>query len=296
MPRSLIGVSLSFVTVILGVLTGVFVKQVSTDINLFTTIFYRFVFSLPLIFAFGFFVRGAQVMQINQRRALIFRTFFGCCGMFLWFTSLRVMPFGMATALFQSSVLFVTLLSPFLLGERVGLYRWTAVVAGLTGVIIIANPFSDEISWAVLYGVAASLAGAGLSLTLRQLGKRDEPVSVACWYNLSAFAVVCALLVLFPDQLQSLADAVLMDLVWLGIFGAGMQITVTSAYRYADAVVVASMRYLQMPLAGILGYVVFAEVMTAAEIAGAAIIILSCLVIAWRELVRARQVTNPVID
>ncbi len=204
--------------------------------------------------------------------------------------------FGMATALFQSSVLFVTLLSPFLLGERVGLYRWTAVVAGLTGVIIIANPFSDEISWAVLYGVAASLAGAGLSLTLRQLGKGDEPVSVACWYNLSAFAVVCVLLVLFPDQLQSLADAVLMDLVWLGIFGAGMQITVTSAYRYADAVVVASMRYLQMPLAGILGYVVFAEVMTAAEIAGAAIIILSCLVIAWRELVRARQVTNPVMD
>ena len=70
----------------------------------------------------------------------------------------------------------------------------------------------------------------------------------------------------------------------------------TSAYRYADAVVVASMRYLQMPLAGILGYVVFAEVMTAAEIAGVAIIILSCLVIAWRELVRARQVTNPVMD
>ena len=288
LPRSLTGVSLSFATVLLGVLTGVLVKRVGDDINIYTTLFYRFLFSLPLLFAYGFYVRGHLVMQINQPRVLFMRTVFGCCGIVLWFLSLRSMPFGMATALFQSSVLFVTLLSPVVLGERVGVYRWSAVVAGLTGVVIIADPFSGNMSWAVLYGVGASLAGAALSLLLRQLGKGDEPVSVACWYNLAAFVVLCSVLVVLPDQLQPISQTVLIDLVWLGVVGFAMQITITTAYRHADAVFVASMRYLQMPIAGLLGYLVFAEVMSLSEVLGAVVIIISCLVIAWRELVRSR--------
>ena len=86
-----------------------------------------------------------------------------------------------------------------------------------------------------------------------------------------------------------------MDLIFLGVIGAGMQIVLTSAYRYSDAVVVASMRYLQMPLSGVVGYVVFAETMSVNEIFGALVIISSCLVIAWRELVRSREVNQPGI-
>ena len=85
------------------------------------------------------------------------------------------------------------------------------------------------------------------------------------------------------------------EAVFLGVIGAGMQIALTSAYRYSEAVVVASMRYLQMPLSGVVGYVIFAETMSMSEILGALVIISSCLVIAWRELVRAREVNQPGI-
>ena len=61
-----------------------------------------------------------------------------------------------------------------------------------------------------------------------------------------------------------------------------------TAYRYSDAVVVASMRYVQMPISGIVGYFVFAEIMSASEIIGALVIIVSCLVIAWRTCAHAR--------
>jgi len=292
-PRSMIGVLLSFAAVLTGVITGILVKRVGVEINIGTTLFYRFLFSLPFLFLYGFWMRGSRLMQINQPKILLLRTVFGCCGIVMWFMSLRVMPFGMATALFQSSVLFVTLLSPLFLGEKVGIYRWSAVVAGLTGVVIITNPFSGEISWVALYGVGAALAGAGLALVLRQLGKGDEPVSVACWYNMAAFLLISAVLMLMPDQLQPVSLAVTIDLLWLGFVGFIMQIVITTAYRYADAVVVASMRYLQMPMSGIVGYWLFAEVLAASEIIGAVIIIGSCLVIAWREVVRSRQVSHP---
>ena len=289
----MIGVLLSFAAVVTGVITGILVKRVGVEINIGTTLFYRFLFSLPFLFLYGFWMRGSRLMQINQPKILLLRTVFGFFGIVMWFMSLRLMPFGMATALFQSSVLFVTLLSPLLLGEKVGIYRWSAVVAGLTGVVIITNPFYGEISWVALYGVGAALAGAGLALVLRQLGKGDEPVSVACWYNMAAFLLISAALVLMPDQLQPVNLAVTIDLLWLGFVGFVMQIVITTAYRYADAVVVASMRYLQMPISGIVGYWLFAEVLSASEIIGAVVIIGSCLVIAWREVVRSREVSHP---
>ena len=289
------GVFLSLFAVIFGLLTGVLIKKLGSDINIITTLFYRFLFSLPILFLYAIHLRGRNFLQINQRQILFFRSFLGLCGITFWFLSIRSMPLGMATALFQSSVIFITLLSPVFLGEKVGIYRWTAVIAGLAGVVIITNPFSGAMSWYALYGIGAALVGAGLSLMLRQLGKGDTPASVAAWYNMAGFGVLSIIVMILPNQLQSIGQSVLIDLVILGVIGSALQIVMTTAYRYSDAVVVASMRYVQMPISGVVGYFIFAEVMSASEIIGALIIIASCLVIAWRELVRTREVNQPGI-
>ena len=289
------GVFLSLLAVIFGVLTGVLIKKLGSDINIITTLFYRFLFSLPILFLYAIYLRGRDFLQINQRRILFFRSLLGLCGITFWFLSIRSMPLGMATALFQSSVIFITLLAPIFLGEKVGIYRWTAVIAGLAGVVIITDPFAGAMSWYALYGIGAALVGAGLSLMLRQLGKGDAPASVAAWYNLAGFGFLSVVVMVLPDQMQSISQSVLIDLVILGVIGSALQIVMTTAYRYSDAVVVASMRYVQMPISGIVGYFVFAEIMSASEIIGALVIIASCLVIAWRELVRTREVNQPGI-
>jgi drug/metabolite transporter (DMT)-like permease len=224
---------------------------------------------------------------------------------FAAFLAFAALPFGFYQSgrcrlawqqrLFQSSVIFITLLAPIFLGEKVGIYRWTAVIAGLAGVVIITDPFSGAMSWYALYGIGAALVGAGLSLMLRQLGKGDAPASVAAWYNMAGFGVLSVIVMILPDQMQSISQSVLIDLVILGVIGSALQIVMTTAYRYSDAVVVASMRYVQMPISGIVGYFVFAEIMSASEIIGALVIIASCLVIAWRELVRTREVNQPGI-
>ena len=295
LPRSLVGVALSLLAVLFGVLTGILVKKLSTDVTLVTTIFYRFLFSLPIIFIVALVMRGRNWLHISQRKTMCLRVFFGFCGIMFWFLSVRNMPFGLATSLFQSSVIFITLMSPFLLNEKVGIYRWSAVIAGLSGVVIITNPFSGAMTMAAFFGVGAALSSAVLAILLRRLGKGDVPISVACWYNGSGFVAAGIVVLLFPGQFDAVSQPIFFDLVWLGVIGAGLQIVLTTAYRYADAVAVASMRYLQMPVSAVAGYVIFAEVMTPVEIFGALVIISSCLVIAWRELVRAGEANQPGI-
>ena len=289
--RPFLGLFLSFLAVLLGLATGILIKKTGTDIGIVTTLFYRFLFSIPLLCAYALYMRGRQFLQINQTKTLALRIIFGGSGIIFWFLSIRNMPFGQATALFQSAVIFVTIFSPLLLGEKIGIYRWSAVIAGLFGVFIVSDPFSGDISYYTLFGVCAAMSGAALSIVLRRLGKGDAPASIALWYNGSGTIVSGLVVIFMPSLLDPVGGELLFDLILLGVIGSALQICFTSAYRYSDAVVVSSMRYLQIPLSGMAGFLMFAEVMSFTQILGVVIIISSCLVIAWREFIRNREAT-----
>ena len=92
-----------------------------------------------------------------------------------------------------------------------------------------------------------------------------------------------------PSSYHIEGNEVWMDLILLGIVTSVSQFFFTGAYHYVDAVVVSSMRYIQVPLAGFFGYLLFSEIMTLSEILGALIVISSCLIIGWRELINQKD-------
>ena len=139
--RPFLGLFLTFLAVLFGLFTGIIIKKTGTEVGIVTTLFYRFLFSIPLLCAYALYMRGSQFLQINQTRTLAMRIIIGGSGIIFWFLSIRNMPFGQATALFQSAVIFVTIFSPLLLGEKIGIYRWSAVITGLFGVFIVTDPF-----------------------------------------------------------------------------------------------------------------------------------------------------------
>ena len=285
--RTIIGITCTLTAVVLGLVTGMLVKKVGTDVTVITTLFYRFLFSVPLLLIFAIIARKSQFLKIEQKKTLLLRIIFGLSGISFWFLAVRSMPLGQATTLFQSSVIFVTLLSPFLLNEKVGWFRWTAVLTGLIGIIIVTDPFSSAISIAVIYGILAAFSGAILAILLRRLGRSDKPTSIALWYNFSGTIVIAVIIIIMPKQLSSIGGQTLIDLILLGAVASVLQIFFTTAYKYLDAVVVSSMRYIQIPLSGFAGYLLFSESMSLNQILGAIIIICSCLVIAWREFVKS---------
>ncbi|MGB1356614.1 MAG: DMT family transporter [Candidatus Puniceispirillaceae bacterium] len=289
LPRSFIGILLTLMTIMFGVGTGLVVKMIGDGIPLVTLLMYRFIFSLPLLLLPAVLVRGRDFLHINARRTLIVRIGFGCLAMACWFTSIRLLPLGQATALLQSSVIFITILSPLLLGEVIGVYRWSAVVTGMIGIILLTDPFDGGFSLNAGFGIAGAVASAGLAIMLRRLGKADHPFSVAVWYNGSGAVLLTSLAFVLPDVPMTVSKPMMFDLMLLGAVAAGLQLCITSAYKFSEAVVISSMRYLQIPLAAIVAFMLFDEVMSSAEIAGGAVVIASCLFIAWREFVRARQ-------
>ena len=126
LPRSFIGIFLTLMTIGFGVGTGLIVKKIGTETALVTLLMYRFLFSVPLLVAFAAAARGRQFLQINAKWTLFVRILFGCSAMACWFMSIRLLPLGQATALLQSSVIFVTIFPPLLLGGKAYL-RGTSV-------------------------------------------------------------------------------------------------------------------------------------------------------------------------
>ena len=286
MPPLIIGLILSTAGIGFGIGTGVIVKWLASDVNLVLTLFYRFLFSLPLLFLAAFIAKGRAFYKINAKKTLIVRCVLGLSGICFWFLSVRHLPLGLATSVMHSSVIYVAMLSPLVLGERVGIYRWSAVVVGLIGVCVISGALNAQFEVAILLAVAASVSGGGLQLALRRLGKSDAPAVVASWYNFVGTIVMAAVLAFLPHLWQMPEAHIWPYLILLGVFGSGLQICFTASYQYIDAVVIATIRYLQVPMAGILGYFAFQEVPTATHYVGAFLIVSSCLVIVVREFQR----------
>jgi len=283
LPGQIIGVFCTLSAVALGLVAGLIIKVLSNELSLLTTLFYRFLFCLPLIAGVALWVRGGDFLKLQQKKTMFFRIVFGLTGMLLWFLALRNISFGQATALFQSSVLFVTLASPLVLSERVGPFRMIAVLVGMVGIVLLTDPFSAPLTKGILYALAGAVVHAGLSLSLRRLGKLDEPVTIALLHNLAGFVVWSSCFLLFPAQWQVPIGQQWILLVALGVISSLLQLSFTFAYKFSDAVVVVTLRYLQVPSAGIVGFILFSEVPNFVQVGGAMIVVTSCMFIVWRE-------------
>ena len=286
----LLGLTLILAYILCGLVTGLIVKDLADELSVVISLWYRFLFSLPLLFGVALYQRGVQDwLQVTNKPVMTMRVMFGFMGIVFWFLSVRTIPLGQATALFQSSVLFITMFSPLLLGERVGIYRGAAVVLGLAGIFLITEAYQEPPSWGIIFALISAIAGSGLSIALRKLGKSEVPATVASIYNGSGFIVISMVLVIVPSFWMLPSADQMFRLVILGVVASLLQICMTTAYRYSEAVVVSSMRYLQVLGAGILGYIVFDEVPSHIQLIGAAIIVGSCMFIVLREFQLSRK-------
>ena len=262
------------------------VKSLNNDINFRLMLFCRFIFSLPILYAFGWYVRGNNLMKIKSRNILFCRVSIGLIGICLWFSALQNAEFGQVTALTQSSALFVALFAPIFLSEKIGAWRISAIISGLIGIILITNPFDGALTIGVYLALGSGVNGAVLSIILRKLGNTDEPVSVAIWHNSIGAIVFGISLLLVTPELPIFNFNLLFVLITIGVAGSFLQLTFTYAFKFGEAVVLAPIRYLSVPGAIVAGLIIWSEVPSNLEILGSCITVMSCVVIAWRELIK----------
>lgn len=275
-------------SVIVFIIMFALIKATAPRIPPGEAVFFRSFFALPIIVGW-LMLRGELRLGVRTNYPLgnFWRALFGTLAVGSNFAALAILPLPEVTALSYAMPLLVVMMAALFLGEQVGIWRISAMLVGLVGVLIVLSP---RLSVGLGAG-RAELIGAGLALaaalfsalaqvTLRSLALVERTAIIVFWFSLNA-ALLSLLTLPFGWVVPGWQDAVL--LVLAGLLGGIGQIFLTSSYRFGDASLVAPFEYASMLVALLIGYFVFAEVPTRPMLLGAALVIVAGIFIIWRE-------------
>ena len=255
----------------------------------FQTVFLRLLFAL-LCFAPLLAHRGREMLRTEHFRLYAIRVVVGLCGMTLWFAALARISVGEVTAIGFLAPIFGTVGAVLFLRETVGWRRWTAIAVGFLGALVILRPGINEVGTGTWMALGAALGMAIAGLFIKSLSGRDDPdkvVLIALCLQ-TPVALIPALMVWQPIP------------AWLWLVYAGMgllgmlgHITLTRAFRAADASLVMSLEFARLPFAVLFGYLLLAELIDYWTWIGAGIIFAAAAYTAHRERQRRAGTVTP---
>jgi drug/metabolite transporter (DMT)-like permease len=216
------------------------------------------------------------VLQITRGMALLGSSL-------LFISGLRFLPIAEASATSFVSPLFVTALSIFFLGEKVGLRRWLATAVGLMGVLVVLRPGTSAFHPAAFFPVVSAFAWACCLILTRKMSGQERTMVTMAYASIVGFAILC-MLVPFVWVVPTWHDLLFGTII--GLTSTAGQWIVVLAFRYADASVLAPFSYIQLLWVTLLGFLIFGEVPDVWTVVGAGIIVASGLYTAHRERVR----------
>lgn len=233
---------------------------------------------------------GGRALRSSRPLLQVFRGLGLLASSIFFIIGLSFLPIAEATATGFISPLFVTGLSVMFLGEKVGLRRWTATIAGLIGVLIIVRPGTSAFQPAALFPIMSALGWASALVLTRKMSGADKPVTTMAYSAIVGFLVLSVFVPVYWSQPTWMQ-------LGLGVaIGASSTIghwIVVLAFRYADASVLAPFSYVQLMWVTLLGFVVFGEIPDGWTFTGAGIVIASGVYTAHRERVRRAKVAVP---
>lgn len=275
------------------------IKLLSGDYPVHQAMVIRSLTALPLLLLLVVLDAGWRGVASNRPwllvgRGLIMFTAYTC-----YYLGLAALPIATSVALYFAAPLFITVLSVVALGETVGPRRWSAVLVGFAGVVVMVRPGSDLFDWASLFPLFSGLAYAISQIIARKLGETERATTMSFYGNGVFLAGGVLLAALFghgdfaAEDHKSLAFLLrgwawpsLLDLVLMmacgAVAAAGLTL-ITQAYRVAPANAVAPFEYSALLWGTLYGWLVWREFPTAGTWVGIAIVVGAGLYVLYRE-------------
>ncbi len=247
----------------------------------------RYLTSVVIVIAMGL-SRGRLRVRVRNPGTQLVRGVMMVTSMLAFVAALRFLPIADAAAVGFVSPLLITALSVPMLGEIVGIRRWTAIAVGFVGVLIVIRPGGSTFHPAALLVLASSLTWSVASILTRRLSGQDDPEATMLWTSLVGFGVLTAMV---PFDFVMPSPGYFALNIAMGSVATIGQYWMVLAYRHAGAALLAPFSYVQLLWATIFGFAVFATLPDQLTLLGAAIITASGLYTIHRERVRARAKT-----
>ena len=204
------------------------------------------------------------------------------------YIALRNLPLATVVSITFAAPIFTTIFSIFLLNEKVGLYRWLAVLVGFVGIIIISEPGFSSLNLYYIYPIIFCLGLSYVAIAIRKLSS-TEPVWLISFFF--SFSIMLLSFLSFYQNwiLPSLIDLFLLSLI--GILGGLANLWLSQSYKLSEVSLVTPLKYLALVFAIIFGYFIWDEVPTFKTLLGAGLVILSSFIIFRRELVLKKRLS-----
>ncbi|HTO34468.1 MAG TPA: DMT family transporter [Pararhizobium sp.] len=243
----------------------------------------------PLLWKAGF----APIVGAERKGMQLARVMFSTVEVFCFYYAVMYLPLADVMTYWLAAPIYVAAASPFLLGEKVGWRRWSAIAVGFVGVIITLEPSSAMFTMPAVISIIGSAAFAFMMISGRFL--RGTPDSTLVFFQITGAGIAGLFFVPFDwSPIQSQTDLLLLGL--LGVVAMAAHMLVNRALKMSDAATVAPLQYTLLLYAVIFGWMFFGDVPRLTMIIGAVLIVASGLFIFIREQMLKRRQADPPIE
>ena len=226
---------------------------------------------------------------LTKRPGLHFlRCMSGLIALVAIFIALRNLPLATVVSISFAAPIFTTIFSIFLLSEKVGMFRWIAVLVGFIGIIIITEPGFSSFNIYFIYPIIFCLGLSYVAIAIRQLSTTEPVWLISLYFSI---AITLASLVTLPYGwvIPNFGDLILLMLI--GVFGGVANLWLGQSYKLAEVSLVSPLKYLALVFAIAFGYFIWGEIPSFKTLLGAALVIISSIIIFRREIYLKKQVS-----
>ena len=285
--RTGLAITLSLISLTLFDGMGLIIKHLSNDYSATELTVWRNLFGLfPMLIALWSsrtWRTSGKTLKIRQWKLALLRGAIVTFAQLSFYISLGVMAFATASTISYSTALFTTAFAIIILGERIGWVRWSAVLIGFLGVIMVMQPGAEGFSKYALFPLAAAVFYALVGVTAR-LFDDDVPSAVINLYSSFSSVIGAVLITYFWTGFNKITSAI--DMVWIvlmGVLGGTAVLLLVISYRMTEQSNLAPFSYFGIPLSFVLGWLFFNEAPWSTLFPGGILIAAGGLLIVWRE-------------
>ncbi len=300
--RPLLGIMLMLGFCVVAPMGDAVAKLIGESLPLGQLLFVRFAVQALLLIPLVIFTRRKWRMQGRVLWLTVLRTVLHIVGIGAMFTALQYLPLADAVAIAFIMPFVMLLLGHTVLGEEVGARRLWACLVGFIGTLMVVQPSFAEVGWPALLPLFVAINFSFFMLVTRQIAKETDPI------GLQAVSGVMAVIIMGPALLWGGSAGIdvltIVDpstyewglLLSIGALGTLAHLLMTWSLRYAASATLAPMQYLEIPVATIIGLLVFGDFPNGLALAGICVTIAAGLYIVLRERAIAARSTRPKVS
>ena len=296
--RPVLGILLMLGFCVVAPMGDAVAKLLGERLPLGEILFVRFAIQAIVLIPLVWLTRRAWRMRGRILGLTFLRTVLHILGIGAMFTALQYLPLADAIAIAFVMPFIMLLLGKFILGEEVGTRRLAACIAGFIGTLLVIQPSFAEVGWPALLPVIVAVNFAVFMLVTRQIAKETDPVGLQAVSGVMAVILMTPLLLWARGSGIDVLEVVRPDgyetflLLAIGLLGTGAHLLMTWSLRYAPSATLAPMQYLEIPVATLVGWIIFRDLPNMLASIGIMVTIGAGLYIVLRERATARALAR----